>query len=119
MLAKAREKKRKERCKRLIEGAARGDIDEVNHILATNDVDVDVDDEDYDQRTALHLAASNGHIDMVRHLILVQGAHVNVLDRYGGTPMMDAVRHKHHDVVAFLRRHGATLELDKAASKDA
>lgn len=43
--------------------------------------DVEVDDGDYHQRTALHLAASNGHIAMVRHLVLIHGANMNVLDR--------------------------------------
>lgn len=45
--------------------------------------DVEVDDGDYHQRTALHLAASNGHIAMVRHLVLIHGANMNVLDRSG------------------------------------
>ena len=43
--------------------------------------DVEVDDGDYHQRTALHLAASSGHIAMVRHLVLIHGANMNVLDR--------------------------------------
>ena len=43
--------------------------------------DVEVDDGDYHQRTALHLAASSGHIAMGRHLVLIHGANMNVLDR--------------------------------------
>lgn len=81
-------------------------------MLASNDVEVD--DGDYHQRTALHLAASNGHVAMVRHLTLVHGASPNVTDRYSGTPIVDAVRHKHSEVVAFLRRNGAVLHIDKA-----
>ena len=52
---------------------------QVNIVLSSNDVEVD--DGDYHQRTALHLAASNGHIAMVRHLVLIHGANMNVLDR--------------------------------------
>lgn len=52
---------------------------QVNFMLSGNDVEVD--DGDYHQRTALHLAASNGHIAMVRHLVLIHGANMNVLDR--------------------------------------
>jgi len=37
------------------------------------------------------------------------GAGVNAVDRYGGTPALDAVRHRHADVLAFLRAHGARL----------
>ena len=52
---------------------------QVNFVLSGNDVEVD--DGDYHQRTALHLAASSGHIVMVRHLVLIHGANMNVLDR--------------------------------------
>ena len=52
---------------------------QVNFMLSGNDVEVD--DGDYHQRTALHLAASSGHIAMVRHLVLIHGANMNVLDR--------------------------------------
>ena len=76
--------------------------------------DVEVDDGDYHQRTALHLAASAGQVAMVRHLVLLHGASMACTDRYAGTPIMDAVRHKHSGVVAFLRRHGARLNFDKA-----
>ncbi|KAK9811376.1 hypothetical protein WJX72_002779 [[Myrmecia] bisecta] len=112
VLEVAKKKKRNERVVRLVDAAARGDIDEVNFMLGNNDVEVD--DGDYHQRTALHLAASNGHIAMVRHLVLVHGANMNVTDRYNGTPIMDAVRHKHSEVVAFLKRSGARLNHDKA-----
>ena len=37
--------------------------------------------------------------------------------RYNGSPIMDAVRHKHSEVVAFLKRNGAVLHHDKAKGK--
>ncbi|GMH42769.1 hypothetical protein BSKO_10688 [Bryopsis sp. KO-2023] len=110
----AREKKRRNCIQRLVEAAARGDIGEVNMTLATNEVNVD--DGDEDKRTALHLASSNGHVDLTRNLVLVQRAYVNVKDIYGGTPIMDALRHKHHEIVMFLRHHGASLHPDKIKS---
>ena len=57
---------------------------QVNFMLSGNDVEVD--DGDYHQRTALHLAASNGHIAMVRHLVLIHGANMNVMDRSAASP---------------------------------
>lgn len=39
---------------------------------------------DYDKRTPLHLAASEGHVECVQ-LLLSHWADVNALDRMGGT----------------------------------
>ena len=61
---------------------------------------------DYDRRTALHIAASEGHVTLCEYL-LQAGAHVNRSDRWGGSPLNDAIRHRHADVVACLKQHGA------------
>lgn len=47
---------------------------------------------DYDQRTPLHLAAAEGCYAVASWLIS-QGAIVNAVDRFGGTPLDDAIRH--------------------------
>jgi ankyrin repeat protein len=49
-----------------------------------------------DERTALHLAASHGHSDVMNYLLQTCSAsiHVNALDRMGGTPLDDAKRHE-------------------------
>ena len=41
---------------------------------------------DYDRRTALHVAASEGHLDVVKYLVN-KGANVNRSDRWGGSPL--------------------------------
>lgn len=43
------------------------------------------------------------------------GAGVNVTDRYGGTPALDALRHRHADMLVFLRAHGARLSVEQIA----
>lgn len=47
---------------------------------------VDVNAGDYDKRTALHLAAGEGHAGVVQ-LLCERGANVNIEDRWGGRPL--------------------------------
>ena len=63
---------------------------------------------DYDGRTALHVAASEGRLALVKYL-LKSGAHINVSDRWGGSPLDDAMRHRHDEVQSLLRSSGGRL----------
>jgi len=47
-----------------------------------------INSSDYDSRTALHIAAAVGNIDLVKWLI-ANGAKIKV-DRFGGLPIQDA-----------------------------
>ena len=59
---------------------------------------------DYDRRTAMHLAASEGHKHIVEELLnRPQGKELaQIADRWGGLPLDDARRHGHAHVVAIL-----------------
>ena len=61
---------------------------------------------DYDSRTPIHLASSAGRLDAVKFLVEVAGVDVNPIDRFGGTPLTDALRHEMTDVEAYLRSKG-------------
>lgn len=50
-----------------------------------------------DGRTALHVACCEGSIEMVQHL-LNMGANVHVKDRYGRSPLIDAIDNDRHEV---------------------
>ena len=63
--------------------------------------DIDLDISDYDKRTALHVAASEGHLEAVKYLV-ENGANTKVLDRFKNTPLEDAKRGKHKDVIIYL-----------------
>jgi ankyrin repeat protein len=63
---------------------------------------------DSDFRTPLHLAASEGHVDICRFLVS-RGARINRMDRWGGTPLDDSHRGRHAEVSAYLREQGATF----------
>ena len=53
---------------------------------------------DYDQRTPLHVAASEGNVEIVEYL-LKNGASVHARDRNDGTPLVDAIREGHAEVI--------------------
>ncbi len=61
--------------------ASKGNVQIIKHML---DNGTAVDAADYDGRTALHLAASEGHVAAVK-LLLSYNANVNPLDRYNDT----------------------------------
>ncbi|KAI9535050.1 hypothetical protein NQZ68_007138 [Dissostichus eleginoides] len=60
---------------------------------------------DYDSRTALHVAAAEGHTEVV--CFLLEACKVNPVprDRWGNTPLEGAVLFGHHDVVAILQSY--------------
>ena len=64
-----------------------------------------VDFSDYDKRTVLHVAASEGCSNIVTFL-LNNGAPHNRSDRWGDSPVDDAMRHGHKDIERLLRSRG-------------
>jgi len=64
---------------------------------------------DYDNRTPLHLAASNGHLNVVKYLIEeCDILNVNPIDRWNGTPYSDAIREEHGGVAEYLKSVGGS-----------
>ena len=57
---------------------------------------------DYDHRTPLHLAAAEGHLEITKVLVL-SGASVHAKDRFGTTPLQEALLNKRDEVATFLR----------------
>jgi serine/threonine protein kinase len=86
-----------------ITAAAGGDVDEVRLLL---DVIPNINEGDYDKRTALHLAAGEGHVGVVS-LLCMANADTNAEDRWGGRPLDDAERNRNTDVVRILKNFGA------------
>lgn len=87
-----------------ITAAAAGDVEEVRTLL---DLIPNINEGDYDKRTALHLAAGEGHAGVVTLLCMAK-ANPNAEDRWGGRPLDDAERNAHADVAAILKSFGAT-----------
>lgn len=78
--------------------ASRGDLNEIRRLAACN---IPLDAADYDGRTALHLAAAEGHRDAVEFL-LSRGVDPMPVDRWGGTPLDDANRSGHRQLAQLL-----------------
>lgn len=66
--------------------------------------------EDYDHRTPLHIAASEGNVEIVRFL-MQNGAGIHVKDRNGHTPLMCAIENGHEKVIEALVKCGAHLQV--------
>ena len=57
---------------------------------------------DRDERTPLHYAARNGHLDVVKFLTLEKHCNPSQRDIWNNTPLQFAVRNGHLQVVKFL-----------------
>jgi 60kDa lysophospholipase len=80
--------------------ASLGDIDQLKTMISNG---ADINGSNFDGRTALHLAASEGHYAIVEYLIL-KNAKLDPVDRWGGTPLQDAIRHKHTAIADLLAK---------------
>jgi len=69
---------------------------------------IDVNKSDFDGRTPLHIAASIGQ-EIVAQYLVDSGANVNARDRYGNTPLEDAVRENHLSLIKIIRDRGGKL----------
>nr|GMD55482.1 serine/threonine-protein kinase CTR1-like isoform X1 [Ipomoea batatas] len=82
--------------------ASRGDRVGLNKMLREG---INPNVQDYDKRTALHLAASEGHAPIVE-LLLAYKANVNLKDRWRRTPLTDAKEYGHQDICRILGVNG-------------
>ncbi|CAN1228260.1 Integrin-linked protein kinase 1 [Linum perenne] len=88
---------------RFLSYASRGDRVGLNMMLREKVTSPDV--QDYDQRTAMHLAASEGHAPIVE-LLLFYKANLNLKDRWQRTPLTDARLYGHRDICRILEVNG-------------
>ncbi|MDE4969944.1 ankyrin repeat domain-containing protein, partial [Francisella tularensis] len=77
-----------------------GDLSEIKRAVALG---VDSNKGDYDKRTALHLAAAEGHEDSVKYLIR-KGADINAIDRWVKKPLDDAIMNNNTSIIVLLDR---------------
>ena len=97
----------------LCDAAASNNIDALRAIFEAGG---DMNAGDYDRRTAMHLAASEGKLEAVRFLVEVAGADHSPRDRWLGTPLDDATRHDHFEVIVYLKSNGGEEGNPRAVS---
>ncbi|XP_043118144.1 60 kDa lysophospholipase-like [Puntigrus tetrazona] len=89
--------------------AKNGDTETLEDI---REMGTDLNKANYDGRTPLHIAACEGHLNVVEYL-LSKRATIYSKDRFGDTPLRNAIRLRHKDVVELLRKSGAHFYSDE------
>ena len=95
---------------KLISFASRGDLKGIQ--LLDNKIDFNI--HDYDYRTSLHLACSEGHLDIVKYLVNDKNVNIKVKDRWGNTPLSEARKSdgsNYDEIVIFLKTTAALIML--------
>ncbi|TRY72687.1 hypothetical protein TCAL_05393 [Tigriopus californicus] len=84
----------------MIYAAANGDMSNLRrHMFLGHDMGIS----DFDGRTALHLAAANGHLECVQFLLQSCNVDPEPTDRWGFTPLSEAERGGNKAVSGFLQ----------------
>ncbi|CDH93328.1 glutaminase [Caenorhabditis elegans] len=81
--------------------AKNGDLDSLRRMFMQG---ADLKTADYDNRTALHVAAAEGRIKVCKFLINIVGIPHDVRDRWGRYPLDDARQFKNKEVALYLFR---------------
>lgn len=94
------------RIMKLLFGAYNGDASALRQYYLQG---MDMGESDYDSRTALHLAAAEGHADCVEFLLEKCNVSPEALDRWGHTPLDDARLFGHTKVVEMIETYRAKM----------
>ncbi|KAM9444160.1 glutaminase 2b isoform 3-T3 [Clarias gariepinus] len=92
----------------LMFAAHSGDVSALRRFALSN---VDLDQKDYDRRTALHVAAAEGHVEVVQFLTQTCKVNPFVKDRWGNIPLDDALQSGHDSVVKILQDYQRACEV--------
>uniref|UniRef100_A0A3Q3F2H6 glutaminase n=1 Tax=Labrus bergylta TaxID=56723 RepID=A0A3Q3F2H6_9LABR len=86
----------------LMFAAYRGDVGALRRFALSA---VNMEQTDYDSRTALHIAAAEGHLEAIIFLTEICKVNPHMKDRWGNTPVDDAIQFGHGVVVTLLQEY--------------
>lgn len=89
---------------KLIDAAKAGNLARVKALVQ---VGAQTEASDYDGRSAMHLAAASGHVEILKYLKAQHGVDISIVDRYGNTPLHDAIANNQTECVSWLKSNGA------------
>ncbi|MCD7463131.1 hypothetical protein HAX54_050015 [Datura stramonium] len=89
---------------RFLHYAAAMDRVDLMEILCLGYADIDLNSIDSQGRTALHIAANHGHVEVIQFLVSV-GSDPDMSDSKGWTPLHFAAHQGHVEAVGFLLNH--------------
>ena len=61
----------------------------------------------------MHICAGEGHTEILSYLIKSFNCDVNCSDRYGNTPLADAVKHNRTECIHLLKKYGAKINTNQ------
>ena len=80
--------------------ASQGELEQLQFMYLQH---FDLNKADYDGRTPLHLACCENKLEIVKFLIEKCGCDINIKDRWGNTPLDDAIREGHNNIQYYLK----------------
>ncbi|XP_022102743.1 glutaminase liver isoform, mitochondrial-like [Acanthaster planci] len=93
---------------KLLFAAYNGDVSVLRQYLLQG---ADMEQRDYDDRSALHVGAAQGHVEVVRFLLEKCKVDPNMKDRWDRTPVDDAEKFGHTEIAALLRAAASSRQL--------
>lgn len=94
--------------------AAAGHIREIKQLIETDPKVLNLTD--YDRRSLVTLAVSNGHFKLVKYLV-DSGADLNIIDKFSMTALDESIKHHNNHIYEYLLQHGAKVNPIDVASK--
>jgi len=98
---------------KLNEFCSKGNLDRVKYLTSLG---ADPNQGDYDGRTPFHLAAAEGHLEVLQYLCSLPNADWNQMDRWANTPLNDAEIAENANIVEFLKSFGTDASRAHTAS---